>query len=112
MTVQSAALVFAVIMSLVCAVFAAAAWRASSKAAKRLPMTSLRVELDEIHDAIGKHSKLIRAQHARWVSLVRHHEENEATDTDGEPPRDNPAALKEYLRRKVGLVAGRAVKHT
>ena len=82
-----------------CAVLAS---RRSKEATKRLLTSSLRVELDEIHDAIGKHSALLKKINIR--TYQRERREAEAAEESGDEPTSD---VKQKLRRKIGLAAAR-----
>lgn len=90
---------------------ALASWRHSKAATKRLSTTSLRVELDEIQDAIGRHSALLKRINARSVMAERRAEQS----TDSEPssaPRPGESSADFKRRMRIALIhPGQPVKH-
>jgi hypothetical protein len=78
---------------------------------KRHSTTSVRVELDAMHDAIEKHSLLLKRVNARSVMAERRaangHAESGSESFD-------VAALshKDRLRKMAGLTAGRPANHS
>lgn len=73
----------------------------SDKVSKMHSTSSTRVELAEMHDAIGKAEELLKKVNQREVMRARR--SGNAID---------PAATKDELRRAAGLVAGKPAPHS
>jgi hypothetical protein len=73
--------------------------------------SSLRGELDELHDSIGKHSALLKRINARTVMQERRAVAGEQpSDDSAQAPGESAAAWKARMRARL-IVPGRPAQH-
>jgi hypothetical protein len=98
------------ILTAVCAGFALLTWRHSKTVMTRHSTTSLRVELDAMHDAIGKHSDLLKRINLRSVMAERR-ANGAGPESGSESSAGTALSHKDQLRRRAGIVAGKPAPH-
>jgi hypothetical protein len=111
MNAQFAVSLLALTLAIASVCFAVATWRHSKLVMTKHSTTSVRVELDEMRDAIGKHTDLLRRINQRGVMQER----RAANGAGGSGAESSPASElshKDRLRLKAGLRAGEPVKHS
>ena len=104
--------VAAIVTSVIAALSAIACYFVSRAATRRHSIASMRAELDEIHDAMTRHSALLKKINSREV--MRERREKIADDSDSFPeaqrPGESGAAWKARMRAKL-VIPGRAAPH-
>lgn len=104
---SAASIVIAVLAALVaiCCYFACRA------AQRKHSTSSLRGELDELHDSLGKHSQLLKRINARTVMQERRSTAGETpSDEVSQAPGESSAAWKARMRARL-IVPGRPAQH-
>lgn len=101
------------LLTLVCVACAALSFF-NSRAARKARLTiSMRAELDEMQDAIGKHSALLKRINSRTVMQERRAAAKDASLDESDAaqmPGESAAAWKARMRAKL-IVPGRPTKH-
>lgn len=111
MNAPFAALCLSLGLTVLSALCAVATWRHSKAAMKRHSTTSVRVELDAMHDAIEKHSLLLKRVNARSVMAERRAANGH--DASGSESSDVAGlSHKDQLRKRAGLIAGKPANHS
>lgn len=95
------------VLNILCAASAVLCWRLSRTATKRVSTTSLLAELDEIRDAVARHSALLRKINARTVMAERRANGDAPEQLDSEAAK---ADWKRKMRARL-IVPGRPVQH-
>jgi hypothetical protein len=104
----------ATVATIACALSVFAAWRASQWASALRSMISLRAELLEMRDYVGKVDAWAKRINAREVMSERRDaaKSNGARPTASSPRAFSSAAeSKDELRKRAGIVAGKPAPH-
>ena len=111
MNAQFAALL-CLLLALACALCALATWRHSKLVMLRHTTSSFRVELDAMHDAIEKHSQLLKRINARSVMAERRANGHDVAASGSESSDAAALSHKDRLRKMAGLTAGKPAAHS
>jgi hypothetical protein len=111
MTLALALSVASLLGSAVAVSLATACYFACRAVTKRHSMTSLRAELDEIQDAIGKHSALLKRVNQRTVMQERREAaKDEPEASSAQRPGESAADWKRRMRARL-IPPGQPARH-
>jgi hypothetical protein len=112
MTLELALSVASLVGSGIAASLATGCFFACRAVSRRHSMTSLRAELDEMADALGKHSHLLKRINSRTVMQERRQsQQGDLLDSSEQQPGESAAAWKARMRAKL-IVPGRPARHS